>query len=297
MNKIKSNTVNNVNKILNINKIVNVYQQSYKNAPGGGIGDFIRGSFFLLQFCIFYNIRFDIDYNNHPISKFLYKKNNTVDENIMYNTILYYYPDNNKNDDKNNNVFINDFVNYLNKLNTSNTKYIFSNNYPIKKINDFERQFILNKFLPNEELICSINSELTKINIIEKQFSVIHIRLGDSILLDNEKIQNNTLLKILNIILKNIEINNKKKYLLLSDSNDIKIFLKQKFENLVINLNKIVHLASKIDEYESVKSTLTDFFIMSKSNYIYSLSIYDHGSGFSEYCSVLNNIPYTFYKI
>ena len=292
MNKIKLNRVNN-----NVNKIVNVYQQNYKNAPGGGIGDFIRGCFFLLQFCIFNNIRFDIDYSNHPISKFLYKKNNTIDEDILYNTILYYYPDNNKHNKNDEHIFINDFINYLNNLNTSNTKYIFSNNYPVKKIIDFERQFILNKFLPNEELVYSINTELTKLNITEKEFSVIHIRLGDSILLDNGKIQNNTLLKILNIILKNIKINNGKKYLLLSDSNDIKIFLKKRFENLIINLNKIVHLASKNDEDESIKSTLTDFFIMGKSNYIYSLSIYDHGSGFSEYCSVLNNIPYTFYKI
>jgi len=289
MNKIKLNTITNVDKI------VNVYQQNYKNAPGGGIGDFIRGCFFLLQFCIFNNIRFDIDYNNHPISKFLYKKNDTIDQDILYNTILYYYPDNNNKN--NNHVFINNFINYLNNLNSSNIKYIFSNNYPIKKIIDFERQFILNKFLPNEELLSSINTELTKINVEEKQFSVIHIRLGDSVLLDNKKIQNNTLLNILNIIFKNIKINNEKKYLLLSDSNDIKIFLKKRFKNLIINLNKIVHLASKIDKDETIKSTLTDFFIMGKSNYIYSLSIYDHGSGFSEYCSILNDIPYMFYKI
>ena len=69
--------------------IVNVYSQNYANAPGGGIGDFMRGSCFLLQFCITNNLRFDVDYNSHPITKYLYKRYNKIETEINYNKVYY----------------------------------------------------------------------------------------------------------------------------------------------------------------------------------------------------------------
>ena len=66
------------NKILK--KIVNVYQLKYKNGIAQGFGDFINGSFFLLQLCIKFNLEFDMDLSNHPISKYFYpnKTNNII---------------------------------------------------------------------------------------------------------------------------------------------------------------------------------------------------------------------------
>ena len=42
----------NFNENKHIEMITNVYLQNYSNAKGGGIGDFFRVSFFLLQFFI-----------------------------------------------------------------------------------------------------------------------------------------------------------------------------------------------------------------------------------------------------
>jgi hypothetical protein len=56
----------------NIHKIVNVYQETYNNnKKATGLGDFIRGSIYLIQFCNKYNINYDIDISNHPISNYL----------------------------------------------------------------------------------------------------------------------------------------------------------------------------------------------------------------------------------
>ena len=55
----------------------------------------------------------------------------------------------------------------------------------------------------------------------------------------------------------------------------------------------ITHIAdNSITNNNNLINTLTEFFIMSYSNYIYSFSVYDHGSGFSKWCSVAYNIPY-----
>ena len=54
-----------------INLIRNVYQNSYvNNTKASGFGDFLRGCYFLMNFCNNYNIKYEI-FINHPITRFL----------------------------------------------------------------------------------------------------------------------------------------------------------------------------------------------------------------------------------
>ncbi len=275
-----------------IKKLVNVYQIKYINALGGGLGDFLRGSFFLLQIAMTYGLRFDIDYNNHPLCKFLYKEKNTIDENIDYSNVYYYYPDNGE---KTTQQFYNNFIKYLN-YNKVETLYLLNNNYPIKNITKFQSNFIKSKFLPNEELTNAITKEMNKLNILPNNFSVIHIRTGDRFIVNGENLDNELITKVTKILSK-ININGP--IVLLSDCNKLKIYLKNIYPQIIININKITHLAikHKPDNYTSIKNTLIDFFIMSKSNKIYAMSPYGHRTGFSEYCSKMFIIPYEFYNL
>jgi hypothetical protein len=57
--------------------------------------------------------------------------------------------------------------------------------------------------------------------------------------------------------------------------------------------SKAVHTANASNNLNGLYSTIIDYIILSKSSQTYCFSYYAHGSGFSEQCSVLNNIPYT----
>jgi hypothetical protein len=41
-----------------------------------------------------------------------------------------------------------------------------------------------------------------------------------------------------------------------------------------------------------LESEIVDYIILSRSCHTYCISFYEHGSGFSEQCSILNDIPY-----
>jgi hypothetical protein len=59
-------------KLYNVKKIVNVYKPYYKNnVPAAGLGDYIRGSIFLYQYCKIANIDFDMNMNYHGINYIL----------------------------------------------------------------------------------------------------------------------------------------------------------------------------------------------------------------------------------
>ena len=277
--------MSNFNENKHIEMITNVYMQNYSNAKGGGIGDFFRGSFFLLQFCIKNNLLFDIDYQNHSVSKYLYKKYNRIEENIDYKNVLYYYPENEKTTTK----FYNDFITYLESKPTKNI-CLFSNNYPMYKISDFEKIFLRDKFLPNEELVQIINNKLVTLGLLEKKFDVIHIRVDDSIF-TNDTINNTITTKLHNFVDKICKTKHNSKLLLLSNSNKIKKILKNIFNHLIIDINNITHLAFSNDDL-SIRDTLCDMFMISKAKDVFSISSYGHGTGFSKYICLLYDIPY-----
>jgi hypothetical protein len=59
----------------NIRCLCNVYQQKYKNDINAtGFGDFIRGCYFLFDFCDKFNIKLQI-FINHSLNTFLKNKN------------------------------------------------------------------------------------------------------------------------------------------------------------------------------------------------------------------------------
>jgi len=65
-------------------------------------------------------------------------------------------------------------------------------------------------------------------------------------------------------------------------------------------INDIEHLggeAMRSNNSDGIMNTMLEYYLMSYSNAVLSLCTYQHVSGFSKYCSVLNNIPFNFIKI
>ena len=86
--------------------------------------------------------------------------------------------------------------------------------------------------------------------------------------------------------------NDNKKYLILSDCNEIK-YLFRSFPNCVFSIKDITHLSIGNITLENVKNTLIDFYLMSHSEQIFNISSLCHGSSFSEMCGIIYGIPYS----
>ena len=156
---------------------------------------------------------------------------------------------------------------------------------------------IKNELMPNYEMLNYIDSSLKYLGLNKNGYGIIHIRLGDKYLVDSNNIQKKNLQRVKELLLR--KINPNKKYLIISDSVLLKNFLKG-IPNFYILITNITHLGGegmKSVNYDSIKNSLLDFYLMGYSNAIISFSVYGHGSGFSKYCSILNNIPYLCFKL
>jgi hypothetical protein len=294
------------NKIINftnkkLKKIVNVYQLHYKNNKSSpGFGDFLRGCFSFMQLAKLLKIDFDMDMSNHPLS--LYLENVNHNKHLNYNTIEFYEDMNkNKNGDVNyenikyniNYDFLNKTISLLNSQNC-NTYYFFSNAFPYFNYHNPEGiNFVKNKLTPNKIMVDYIDESLINLNLKKKDYQVIHIRTGDNYLVENKKIMIDNLVIVRESVIKYISSNHN--YLVISDNHIIKEYLTD-IPNVYFIRHRITHLGGEkklsnkiyLDE---IKNTMLEFYLMSYSTKIISISVYGHISGFSKYCSVVYNIP------
>ena len=83
--------------------------------------------------------------------------------------------------------------------------------------------------------------------------------------------------------------------MLLADNNYIKKIILNKYTNTSIktNFNEITHLGEGVIlTTNAVENTMIEFYLISLSKSVFSMSIYKHGTGFSKWCAETYNIPY-----
>ena len=119
----------------------------------------------------------------------------------------------------------------------------------------------------------------------------IHLRLGDKFLETDKKY---VLAKgdrrefFSEKLYKFIEGNNDKNIIFFCDNNSEKLKVKNKYNNIIITTSQIGHTSLSNTTNKQILDSITDFYILSNSQLIYSAS----NSGFSKMASKFNNIKF-----
>jgi hypothetical protein len=286
----------------NVKTICNVFQPVYKNENTTGLGDFVRGSYFLLQFCEENGFQCEFKISNHRIKFLLQNFEKSPDlqthisskvarSNIInhmpivdsFNTI-YNNNDYNANDD---------FIFFLENYPIfDNFIYIHLITYPNFSITQNQKERIKFILEPNDLMINKINNALIKLKLTKYSYEIIHIRFGDEYIVDKDlsinKQKYNNICNYLDYIL----LNKTKRYLLITDNNILKKILVSKYNFLFTIFNKISHTKDNDNDINELENTMLEFYLMSYSTNIACFSTYKHGSGFSKWCAETYDIPY-----
>ena len=286
-----------------VKKIVNVYQIDYENGKQpGGLGDFLRGCITLSVLCHKFNLDFGIDFNNHIMGNYIQSKSNDnykkseINEKKLYENVKLIGL---------NNKYEEDIAQIIQHINQTKEEICYlcttiniEQNVSLLSMYKFTNYNIIKNLLPTSQITENINKIYSYYGIKSNDYGIIHIRGGDSFLLnkqfDNEYM--NSFISFISKKIKNHKINSRK-YIIISDNPHLKNYIKNLHNNFVVMNNSIlpVHLAfGKMDDL-NVMWTLTDFFLMTCSIEVISFSRYMHGSGFSKWCSFIFNKPFTQY--
>jgi len=263
-----------------IHKIINVY-----NNFTFGLGDYLRGCLFLSQLCIHQKKIFLMNYSQHPICEFL-----TGGDNQTITEPLLEFP-----------FIIKSRYDYFQRISFLNDHsqeniYMKDNSFPLKEIHNNVIYNVLQQIQPTPILIDSITNYLNELHLEKNTFIIIHLRIGDDILLKNNPISTFIVQKIINK-LKQI-LHPTKKYLLIADNPWIKYIIYKYFSFVYFKKTRITHLGiSNIKEKGAILDTLTEFFLMKHCQQIISFSSYSHRTSFGEVASILFNKPFQYYSL
>jgi hypothetical protein len=289
--------------------IENVYQEKYGDINASGFGDFLRGSYFLMQFCDQHDFSFNINMLNHPISQFLEIYTNK--QSSTYSNVYLFGITNFKAVFLDDNILSNEynpkinttFIHFLNlcalKKNSYKKIHSYIISYPNTPILEKHKLHMQQLLKPTTQFLSIIHNTLDELGLVEKKFIIIHIRYGDRFLLKNiQNIDSEHLKIIYNLIDSlfldsNFDLDSSQQVLLISDNINIKDIIVKKYPFIKTHLKQITHTGegSKIDN-EKLKNTMLDFYLFSFASKIFAFSVYDHGTGFSKWAAETYSIPY-----
>tara|TARA_B110000285_G_scaffold16967_1_gene16536 strand:- start:106 stop:1311 length:1206 start_codon:yes stop_codon:yes gene_type:complete len=293
----------------NVAKIYHVYQPNYvNNVSPTGLGDFIRSCFFIFHFCNKYEFEGKI-LIKHPIAVFLQNHHLTFLTNQQLLSGVHMFTHGNLKDLHLNRIkdsnttgecdlyenalpLYTDFLSNLTVINKS----IYSYNilFPYNNNIFYFRSQVQHVFQPTSDMVLYIDQTMNHEGIIKKGFVVIHIRAGDKYLIKKETNLNPSFMEEIIKSVNEIVVRTIQPILIISDNNQLKLLIKQKFPNVKTIFNEATHLGEGVAlNIQNVKNTMLDFYLMSYASSIYSFTTYDHGTGFSYWCSKLYNIPYS----
>ncbi len=239
---------------------------------GIGLGDMIRGTLGLFEYCLKNNHSFYLDIQLHPISNILDLPPSQFSDIVKSS----------KEEIK--------FIPYPDKVieqSTDDVLLIACNFCPYEDFSLEGKQFMLQVLTPKKWVSDIFESQLKRLNL--NKYNIIHLRCGDNEFLSK---RNNWKRFVARQMIKyNYEHND----LLLTDSVELKSHLKNS-SNIKILTDTTAHLAHQFDS-ESLLNTMLEFYAITKATKIKAYSRYSHLSGFVYFPSVIYGIPFEIMKM
>jgi len=266
--------------------LVQVYQTSYKDGSAKGLGDFLRGYGCLIQLGEKLGFDVEVDLRNHPIAKHLaVPSSTTVVVDYAATTVCPHInyvaePDWTIRRDK---TFIDKFSFWMQSVSGDlSVVPVFVTAYPIARYSTSVRERVLACTIPTPLVLGRFVSTSPP-----RPYSTLHVRTGDSVIVEKTGVPpavEDAMRKVTQVM----EIGD----LLLSDTRCFDRIAREEY-GFHTTSTEPIHLGdSPVEDIESsCLGTLYDWWLLSHSSSIVSLSVYFWGSGFSTQASVLNGIP------
>jgi hypothetical protein len=286
-----------------LKKVVNVYQTQFIDFKASGLGDYLRGSFMMLQLLrtlekyTGIHLEFDMDLRNHPMSKYLIC-DSTLERPQDYAKLGNFHIDSLLvNQDENDIAYqhiVRETVRYFNKIQQPTFFAYCCKDLVYTEMLDSEKAFIRSKIQPTAEMETYITDSLTRLGVTGA-YTTIHVRLDDAVCFphavgSSQATLNTQLMDDLVAAVRS-KVEEGKTYVLVSSNTAVKDALTG--GNIHSIPTAICHIGQNQEPTDDqVKDTLLDFYLMSRSSEILAFSTYQR-TGFSLECSNIYGIPYS----
>lgn len=289
-----------------IDTLHQVYKLVFTNGATTGFGDFVRGCYFVLQFADKHGLRADFHMVDSALKLFLpffrekpalaplvahnIAKCNPINVEFTktYKGIIDYKMMPNGEES---------FIRYVHTQPVYGGTNAFVNTvmFPTHAISSQHVERMRHMLEPTTDLQSEVSQWQEMLGLPSQGFDVYHIRMGDTYLdyPEDSRLQPPLLQKLF----AHLAFQPRQKCLVLSDSMVLKRLIQSKFPEVATLQFERACRHSTVNDEQSIRQTLIEFYLMSHARSIVSFSVYPHGTGFSKWCAVTYGIPYVCFHI
>ena len=235
-----------------------------------GIADYLRGSILLAQYAKHYHVQFKLNVSQHAIRACMERPCEPISKPLNKLLISHKYTPLNY-------QIVPLIQMFLQSSET--TLYMYNNLFYDRELLTSDIKQYINSFFTFKSHYYKDVQRLFPL----KHYQVLHIRCKDSEFTTSFT-DNNLLAEIIKLQLPPTTM-------VMSNNYHLKHKLHKLFGFYYFDehVSHIAHTEDSNDLY----STILEYIVLSKSQRTYCFSYYGHGSGFSEQCSILNDVPYS----
>jgi hypothetical protein len=262
--------------------VVNTWIQFSRNGSDQrfcGLGDLLRGVCFLHQICQRFGYEYHVDFRGHQLAAFLETRSHPFESVI---------------DQRNGNIEFKVFtenlsaVRHIEQSFTSQAVVAFMTNGSKRTFRDPTYLKPSSKAFTREcfRIKPAIREEIRK-RLPSVAYEILHVRLGDGLLVDD---RTRLLEDDFGILYAKLEIFIRSNTLFMTDSPAFKRYVTARNPGILFIHGMPVHIGLASSE-ETLLDTLTEFVALQKASKIYTYSIYNWDSGFAKSASILYDVP------
>jgi hypothetical protein len=270
--------------------LTNVYQLHYKYGEDAtGLGDFIRGCYFLLQVCAHYRLACVPSIGNHPIAALLhnalpsdhcadverwYETNHKAE--LAAKTIVTTYQANG------NSVVAEALFDYFAEqpIDALGNLRVYVTAYPLRPPSLPHRRLLQHLLTPSDALTKYVDTVCPQ---RKGGYHVVQLRGGD---------QGSAFAMDMELVAAEVSRIDAPFIVGIADSPALLSQLGCLQRVAHSGEAEVAHTASSTASSTALRNTMADFVIMSRAVAVWSFSCYTHGSGFSEWCATTYGVPF-----
>lgn len=244
-----------------------------------GLGDLLRGVCFLYQLCNRFGYEFHVDFRGHQLSRFLEPRHHP------YESIV---------DQREGKVEFKVFTEnlsaalHIEEAFTIHPVVTFMTNGSKRTFRDpgflseGSKIFARDCFRIRQDQLSWIETRLP-----QNKFDILHVRLGDSLLVDDRDLK---LIDAFDQLYDHLSAFMTPSTLFITDAPALKRYVTDRTSELTFIQGMPVHIGLETSD-ESLLDTLTEFVALQRASVIHTYSIYNWDSGFAKSASILYDVP------
>lgn len=284
-----------------LKKIIGVYQIEFVDFKASGLGDFIRGSFTMMQLLRLLNkytsanIQYDMDFRNHPMSNFLIC-NKALEKPPFYSELTNMHIDTlmvkEDEEDLGYQHLLREIIRFVNRSGGPTIHGFVCRDNVFEEILQSEQELVRTSMMPTPEMDTYVSYMLNEMGVTGA-YTVLHVRMADDKCFPPVPLDQALIDEVVRTVCTRLTDS---QHVLISNSDQVKdAFAGRPY--IHFKKTEICHTGQNDKQtLQQTKDTLLDYFILSRAETIHAFSTYDR-TGFSLECSKVYSIPYTFTNI